>query len=268
MHRDFDRRDAASALITPAGRQLKRYRVQNADDSPQRAASKDFAFCAAFYKGVALSLPESDKTLEGQSLFAAMKNRALSYAKVAVALTNAAEFKANVSEANRYFSSLTQEMATRKALQQEMKDKCRSIESRHSEVLATLSKKMQGEDAVEAKFAASLYADSVSQKVLRVMTTWPSSDDGMRLVGSVTVQITISEDGSLVEAVPRTSGEGAAKLGSDIVQKVSAAAPFLPPPKSTLNKQGQFQFLREFTYSVRKEEVPRPHFYQPRIAPH
>lgn len=121
--------------------------------------------------------------------------------------------------------------------------------------------------AEEARFAASLYADSVTKKVLRIiMTNMPTTDDGKRLIGSVEVQITIAEDGSLVEAVPRrTSGENRAKLGSDIVQKVSAAAPFLPPPKSALNKLGQFQFTREFTYSVRMERVLKPNVHQPRL---
>lgn len=120
--------------------------------------------------------------------------------------------------------------------------------------------------AEEAKFAASLYADSVSQKVLRVMTNWPKTDDGMRLTGEVMVQITIAEDGSLIEVTPRmATGENSAKMGSDIIQKVSAAAPFLPPPKSTLNKLGRFQFLRTFTYSINKEWIPKPNARQPRL---
>jgi len=124
----------------------------------------------------------------------------------------------------------------------------------------------KGAPAEESKFASSLYADSVSQKVMRVMTNWPSGEDGKRLLGSVVVQITIAEDGSLVEALPlRASGENTARLGSDIVQKVSAAAPFLPPPKSALNKQGQFQFAREFMYTVRVEKVIRPNVHQPRL---
>jgi TonB family protein len=117
-----------------------------------------------------------------------------------------------------------------------------SITSRPEELPVILDGKM-------SSFAATLYIDSVTQKVERVLSSWPKSELGERIYGSVIITFVVGGDGSLIDVYPRRiSGEGDVRMVAVATKMVKYAAPFLPPPEAVIQGHKSIQFTRPFSF--------------------
>ncbi len=102
-------------------------------------------------------------------------------------------------------------------------------------------------DRVQDNFAVSTYISAVTQKIERIIFSWPKNELGHRIYGSITVVSIISVDGSLLDVYPRRTS-GNKKLIDAALKIVKLATPFPPPPQSILQLQKSVRFSRTFHF--------------------
>ncbi len=109
------------------------------DCTPRTAAAYDFAFCHLHYVVAVLVAPPADKARGEAGLSAQYRRKAVIYANVSRALSDADTFKRNVGLARKYFESLQKQnpMIAGSSLDY-VRSKCDNLAGHHAAVLQDL----------------------------------------------------------------------------------------------------------------------------------
>lgn len=113
-------------------------------------------------------------------------------------------------------------------------------------------------DALKASPAVALYIRTIEQKLEKVRTAWPRTELGERLYGDIQMMFVISEEGSLLDVYPLTSGQGVdQKLVEYSLRVARAAQPFPVPPPEVIQGKKSVKFASRF-WLMRAGEIDFP----------